>query len=141
MDAEAEISKLDRLKELRESKKVSKSKISSILGIDESLYNAVELIGRIKGETEKHKMINEYYLKAMGILHNYEEFQKNADEDNGITSNELKQFEAFVNNPDHGVFFKDYLNAPEERKRELLQFWRFIQETEKNRKPGDRQGE
>ncbi len=58
-----------------------------------------------------------------------------------IDPKEIAEFEAFINNPNHGIFFKDYLSAPEERKKELLQFWRFIKEAEKDRKPGDRQGE
>jgi transcriptional regulator with XRE-family HTH domain len=48
-------------------------------------------------------------------------------------------FEEFINNPEHGVFFKDYLNAPEERKEEMRRFWEFIMEKEKGRKPGERQ--
>ncbi|WP_136604623.1 helix-turn-helix domain-containing protein [Paenibacillus dokdonensis] len=58
-----------------------------------------------------------------------------------IDPNDLAEFEEFINNPYHNVFFKDFLEAPEERKKELLQFWRFIKEAEKDRKPGDRQGE
>jgi hypothetical protein len=53
---------------------------------------------------------------------------------------EYPAFEEFINNPEHGVFFKDYLNAPEERKEEMRRFWEFIQEKEKGRKPGDQQG-
>jgi len=54
---------------------------------------------------------------------------------------ELPAFEAFINNPEHGVFFKEYLAAPEDRKEEMRRFWAFIQEKERGRKPGDRQGE
>lgn len=43
--------------------------------------------------------------------------------------------------PEVNVFFKDFLSAPEERREEMLRFWRFIQEHEKGRKPGDKQGE
>ncbi|WP_372633916.1 helix-turn-helix domain-containing protein [Cohnella sp.] len=52
---------------------------------------------------------------------------------------EYPAFEEFISNPEHGVFFKDYLNAPEERKEEMRRFWEFIMEKEKGRKPGDRQ--
>ncbi|NOJ73154.1 helix-turn-helix transcriptional regulator [Paenibacillus alvei] len=51
------------------------------------------------------------------------------------------EFETFIRNPEHGIFFKEYLDAPEERKNELMQFWRIIKEAEKGRKLGDRQGE
>ena len=50
-------------------------------------------------------------------------------------------FEAFINNPEHGVFFKEYLAAPVERKEEMKRFWAFIREKERGRQPGDRQGE
>ncbi|MBB6670499.1 helix-turn-helix transcriptional regulator [Cohnella nanjingensis] len=46
-----------------------------------------------------------------------------------------------INDPQIGLFFKDFLHAPEERKAELIRFWKYIQEAEKGRKPGDRQGE
>ena len=52
---------------------------------------------------------------------------------------EYPAFEEFISNPEHGVFFKDYLNAPEERKEEMRRFWEFIMEKEKGRKPGDPQ--
>ncbi|MEK4060989.1 MULTISPECIES: helix-turn-helix domain-containing protein [Paenibacillus] len=46
---------------------------------------------------------------------------------------ELAEFEAFINNPEHSLFFKDYLGAPEERKREMLTFWNFIKDLEKKK--------
>lgn len=46
---------------------------------------------------------------------------------------ELSEFEAFLNNPEHGLFFKDYLDAPDERKREMLTFWQFIKDLEKKK--------
>ncbi|RED64666.1 helix-turn-helix domain-containing protein [Cohnella lupini] len=62
-----------------------------------------------------------------------------ADLSDTPATTEYPVFEEFINNPEHGVFFKDYLNAPEERKEEMRRFWEFIQEKEKGRKPGDRQ--
>lgn len=46
---------------------------------------------------------------------------------------EYAEFEAFINNPEHSLFFKDYLEAPEERKREMLTFWHFIKDAEKKK--------
>lgn len=37
------------------------------------------------------------------------------------------------------VFFKDFKEAPKKRQEEMLRFWRFISEQEKDRSPGDRQ--
>lgn len=58
-----------------------------------------------------------------------------------VDPKELAEFEEFVNNPEHGIFFMDYLSAPEERKKELLKFWLQIRQAERHRKPGDVQGE
>lgn len=46
---------------------------------------------------------------------------------------DFAEFEAFINNPEHSLFFKDYLDAPEERKREMLTFWHFIKDAEKKK--------
>ncbi|MNJ70172.1 HTH-type transcriptional regulator ImmR [compost metagenome] len=54
---------------------------------------------------------------------------------------EQSAFEAFINNPEHGIFFKDYLSAPEDRREEMRKIFRILQESEKGRKPGDRQGD
>lgn len=56
-------------------------------------------------------------------------------------NNEELEFEVLINNPEHGIFFKEYLEAPEERKKELMVLWRIIMEAEKGRKLGERQGE
>ncbi|WP_025693050.1 helix-turn-helix domain-containing protein [Paenibacillus zanthoxyli] len=47
-------------------------------------------------------------------------------EETKLSPAELAEFEAFINNPEHGVFFKDYLEAPEERKRDLQKVWEII---------------
>jgi transcriptional regulator with XRE-family HTH domain len=38
-------------------------------------------------------------------------------------------------------FFKDFKSAPAEKQEEAMRFWEFIQQQEKGRKPGDKQGE
>ncbi|SFA83424.1 Transcriptional regulator, contains XRE-family HTH domain [Cohnella sp. OV330] len=50
------------------------------------------------------------------------------------TASEAAAFEEFMRNPEHGVFFKDYLDAPEARQEEMLRFWTFIREQERLRK-------
>ncbi|MMZ48243.1 Helix-turn-helix domain protein [compost metagenome] len=144
--AEEDIKKLSRLKELRESKKISTHEMSLLLGIDEKLYKDVELIGRIKfsGESKKKEYfsnLNKLYKKSIDVLHNHDEKSGVEEDTNSLSINELDQFDKFINDPQHGIFFRDYLEAPEERKRELMQFWRFIQEKEKDRNPGDHQEE
>lgn len=56
-------------------------------------------------------------------------------------SKDQAAFEEFINNPEHGIFFMDYLNAPEERREEMRIIFKALMEKEKGRKPGQRQGE
>lgn len=60
---------------------------------------------------------------------------KNLDDDEKI------EFKTFIHNPKHGIFFKEYLEAPEERKKELMMVWRIIKDAEKGRKLGNHQDE
>lgn len=62
-------------------------------------------------------------------------------DDPSPTKNKDDEFEEFINDPETNIFFKDYLSAPEERKQELRRFWEFLKQQEKDRKPGDKQGD
>lgn len=66
---------------------------------------------------------------------------RSLDRINDFDEKEQAEFEAFINNPEHGIFFKDYLSAPEERREEMRKIWLILREKEKDRKPGQRQGE
>lgn len=50
----------------------------------------------------------------------------NLEQQNALTPTELAEFEAFINDPEHGVFFKSYLDAPEKRKKDLQKVWEII---------------
>ncbi|WP_019420145.1 helix-turn-helix domain-containing protein [Paenibacillus sp. OSY-SE] len=56
-------------------------------------------------------------------------------------NNEDAELDALLKNHVHGAFFKGYLDAPEQKKAEMRQFLKFILKQEKDRKPGQRQGE
>ncbi|WP_410772515.1 helix-turn-helix domain-containing protein [Fontibacillus sp. BL9] len=58
-----------------------------------------------------------------------------------LTSKEQAEFKTFINNPEHGIFFKDYLSASEERKEEMRKIFRVLQESEKGRKSAIGQGD
>ncbi|PAD73701.1 hypothetical protein [Paenibacillus campinasensis] len=138
---EGKISKLEELKNLRESHSVSIPKMASLLGISQDLYNTVEKIGAIKINREYNNELNNYYAKALDILNdpNIDTILKDSGHDTKETG--LSEFEEFINNPEHGIFFKEYLNAPEEKREEMRQIFRILMDKEKGRKPGDRQGE
>jgi len=57
----------------------------------------------------------------------------------GLTTGEIAALEA-INDPEVGLFFKDFLDAPEDRREEMIRIWHVIREAEKGRKPGDKQG-
>lgn len=72
--------------------------------------------------------------KGLGIT--VDELEKMVEDENNegtekaeaskLSPAELAEFEAFINNPEHGLFFKDYLEAPEERKKDLQKVWEII---------------
>lgn len=41
-------------------------------------------------------------------------------------------FEEFIKNTEHGIFFRDYLSAPKERREEARQIFRILLKKEKN---------
>lgn len=54
-------------------------------------------------------------------------------------SKEQAEYEEFISNPEHGIFFKNYLSAPEEKREEMRIIFEALMEKERGRKPGDRQ--
>ncbi|KMK77862.1 hypothetical protein AB990_03795 [Alkalihalobacillus pseudalcaliphilus] len=66
--------------------------------------------------------VNTDYLLGRTDIHNNIESQEQ-QLDNKI--------EEAMNDPDTEIFFKDYLNAPEEKKAELRRFFKYIIEDEK----------
>ncbi|MFD0697798.1 helix-turn-helix domain-containing protein [Paenibacillus sp. GCM10027628] len=46
---------------------------------------------------------------------------------------------AEVDDPEVNLFFKDFKNAPKERRDEMLRFWHFIQDQQQTRKPDSQQ--
>jgi transcriptional regulator with XRE-family HTH domain len=83
------------------------------------------------------------YLKNV----DYEDLMRAAGylDENGQPSSEEdeldQQVKEMMNDPETGVFFKDYLSAPEEKKKQLREFMKFLLQEEKDRIPGDKQGE
>ncbi|MBD0379727.1 helix-turn-helix domain-containing protein [Paenibacillus sedimenti] len=44
-----------------------------------------------------------------------------------------------VDDPEVSLFFKDFKNAPKERRDEMLRFWNFIKDQQQTRKPDSQQ--
>jgi len=128
-----------RLLYQRQEKKKTQAEMASLLGITRQAYGYYE-----KGEREPDNESLNKLADFFGVTTDY--LLGRTDIPTPITDKQPlnlddEDFEAFINDPQHGIFFKEYLEAPEERKKELMQFWRIIKEAEKGRKLGDRQGE
>ncbi len=127
----------NRLRERRE--KLGKTQLEAArgLGISNVQLSRYESDDR-KPDPDRLARFAEYYRTTTDyLLGRIDHAAMDTVGSSGIR--EYPAFEEFINNPEHGVFFKDYLNAPEERKEEMRRFWEFIMEKEKDRKPGDRQ--
>lgn len=68
-------------------------------------------------------------------------FLVNTDYLLGRTDSPKKETSADIEevDPKISMFFKDFASAPKERQEEMLRFWKFIKEAEKDRKPGQKQ--
>lgn len=78
---------------------------------------------------EFHKYLLQIYYSSSLCFH---KFQLNLAialfDFNSEISQEQAEFEAFINNPEHGIFFKDYLSAPEERREEMRIIFKALME-------------
>lgn len=130
----------ERLRELRSKKGLSQQELSNRLGFNRATYARYET-GNTQPDFDTLQKLADFFDVSTDYILGRTNTLSSSDRVNSFDEKEQAEFEAFINNPNHGIFFKDYLSAPEERKKELLQFWRFIREAERDRKPGDRQGE
>lgn len=131
-----------RIKEMRKENKITQRDLALKLGIDHTTVSKWEADVYEPDATTLKKLADIFnvttdFLLGRTDIPRYSSSEYGED----IDPKELAEFEEFVNNPEHGIFFMDYLSAPEERKKELLKFWLQIRQAERHRKPGDIQGE
>ncbi|MCC3374729.1 helix-turn-helix domain-containing protein [Cohnella sp. REN36] len=122
-----------RLRERRDQFGKSQLEAARALGISNVQLSRYESDDR-KPEPEILSRFAEYYKTTTDYL-------LGRTDDPTMDARASSAFEAFIRNPEHGMFFKDYLDAPEARKEEMLRFWEFLREKERGRRPSDRQGE
>lgn len=114
-----------RLEILRENKGWTKSLVARKLGIKTvSTYANWEYGIRQPDNEMLVKIANLYSVSIDYLL---------GRTDNPSPKTE-QTFEEWINDPETEIFFKDYLEAPEERKEELRRFWEFMKEREKGKK-------
>ncbi len=129
----------DRLAIMRLKKKLTHQNMADRLGITRQGYGNYES-GKRDVDTETLVKISEILETNSAYLLG-ETDDPSPNKDASTVSKEQAEFEAFINNPEHGIFFKDYLSAPEERREEMRIIFKALMEKEKGRKPGQRQGE
>ncbi|MGG1613486.1 helix-turn-helix domain-containing protein [Paenibacillus phoenicis] len=128
----------ERLRKLRASKKLSQQELSDRLGLNRATYARYET-GDTQPDIDTLKKLADFFDVSTDYLLGRSDKPRSSED--GVDEKEQAEFEAFINNPEYGLFFKDYLSAPEERRREMWEIWRVLRESEKGRKPGQRQGE
>jgi transcriptional regulator with XRE-family HTH domain len=109
----------DRLKQLRIRKKKNQEDIAKILGITRQAYGHYEN-GNRQPDYEALKKLADYYEVSIDFLLTGEDQQGSSDE-------MWKE----ILDPQKQIFFKDLMDAPEEKIAELIRFWEFIKERDK----------
>lgn len=129
-----------RLREIRTEKKLTQKDFAELFKLSESAIGMYERDEREPSFKLTNQIADRFEVTTDYLLGRADK-PRSLDWTDKEDSREETEFEAFINNPQHGIFFKDYLSAPEERREEMRQIFKILQEKEKGRKPGDRQGE
>jgi transcriptional regulator with XRE-family HTH domain len=115
----------DRLKKLRIDKKLSQQHMADFLGITRQGY------GKYENSDEKNssqpdfetlKKLSDFFGVSIDYLILGKESNTSADE----------MWRDFLD-PKKQIFFKDLKDAPEEKIEELIRFWEFIKEKDRNK--------
>lgn len=112
----------DRLKQLRLSKKKNQEDVAKILGITRQAYGHYENDNR-QPDYASLKKLSEYFEVSIDYLLTGEDQQGASDE-------MWKE----ILDPEKRIFFKDLMDAPEEKIAELITFWEFIKERDGHKK-------
>jgi transcriptional regulator with XRE-family HTH domain len=109
----------DRLKNLRKNINKTQQQMADLLGISRQAYGYYEN-GSRQPDFESLKTLANYFDVTIDYLLTGKK---------EMNSNEEMWKELL--DPEKQVFFKDLLDAPEEKIEELIRFWEFIKERDK----------
>jgi transcriptional regulator with XRE-family HTH domain len=121
-----------RLKEARLKKKLTQLAAAKRIGIDDTTLS--------KYENDKSEPDNETLQKLAELYEVTTDYLLLGRTDNPLPGKE-SDLPNELNDPEFNLFFKDFLSAPEERRREMIEIWEIIKKREAGRKPEDKQGE
>ncbi|MEK4300885.1 helix-turn-helix transcriptional regulator [Oceanobacillus sp. FSL W8-0428] len=111
----------ERLKKLRKQHSLSQKELSKKLEISRGAYAHYE-VNKRQPDYETLKKIANYFNVSLDFLIRGNEFTNSSDE----------MYNKFLD-PKTQIFFKNLQDAPEDKIEELILFWDFIQERDKNK--------
>ncbi len=111
----------ERIKSLRKIKKKNQEDIADLLGITRQAYGYYEK-GSRQPDFESLKKLANYFEVSIDFLLTGNKSSSSPDE----------MWKEFLN-PKTQIFFKDLKDAPEEKIEELIRFWEFIKERDKDK--------
>lgn len=110
-----------RIAKLRRNKNLTQEGLAKELDITRSSLSQYE-VNKRQPDYDTLKKIAKYFNVSIDYLLTGNEFTNSPDE----------MWKEFLD-PKTQIFFKDLQDAPEEKIEELIRFWEFIQERDKNK--------
>lgn len=129
----------DRLRQARERKNLKQTQVKERTGIHNKTLSGYEN-GVSEPDIETIKILADLYEVSIDWLTGKSDDPSLGQSDD-LTQEEREFLEILRTDPDSSSFFYDYSKAPAEQRREMIKTWRIIRELEKDRKPGQKQGE
>lgn len=125
-----------RITELRKRRNYTQQQVADYLGISRGAYANYE-IGNREPDADTLAKLAELYDTTtdyiLGLTDDPTPPRKDAAEQQATLGE--------IDDPELGLWFKELLDAPAERREELRKIWEIIKQREAGRKPGDKQGE
>jgi len=127
----------ETIMQLRKQKRWSQQAVAARLGIAKSTYAGYES-GYREPSLDVLRLLAELFGVSLDRLAGQEELNTAPEPS---TRPPLPDNKTEWDDPELGIWFKELLEAPEERRDELRKIWEIIKSREAGRRPGDRQGE
>jgi transcriptional regulator with XRE-family HTH domain len=112
----------DRIRKLRESNGITQKDMAKKMDLSNVQLSRYEADER-RPDFETLKKFSEFFGKSIDYLLTGNEYSNSPDE-------MWKE----ILDPNTQVFFKDLMDAPEEKIQELITFWEFIKDRDKDKK-------
>jgi transcriptional regulator with XRE-family HTH domain len=128
----------ERLTKLRNQHGFTQQRVADSLGISRGAYANYE-IGTREPDAENLKKLAELYNVTVDYLLTGRTDNINS-QDPELDEHARELYELFKDDPESSSFWYEFKNSDPETRKKMIETWRIINELEKNRKPGDKQG-